>query len=509
MLIKKKKNKYPFYAILFFLYPPLALLAHNIGEITLSVAYRSIFISIILAGILLLVLAILLKDLDKAGLIVLLISITFFYYGHIYNLLKKIELGGFSLGRHRFLLTFWIAIFFIALWLTLRSAHISPSLTSGLNLITLALIIFPAYQIGSFFYFQWQTNEKIQTQSVMPTGYIPEKRPDVYFIILDMYGRSDILLNTFDYDNSLFLEKLEHLGFFVDKCSRSNYPSTYLSLAATLNMNYLPALNDQFSSGKITNNIVHKLLKNSIVASTFKDLGYQTIAFATGYEQADLDDSDIFYTFQSRKINNFEGLLLRNSFILVLDDFGFLDFIQLTDDELKRDSILFTFEKLKTLPEITVPKFVVAHIMVPHPLFVFGPNGELSVVAPHYKEGEDYYLEEDFTLGVQNQVAFINNTLPDILDEIIESSDEPPIIIIQGDHGFKFVAYEEQLKNLSAYYFPEPEPELHHYLTPVNNFRMIFRSYFGFDLPDIPNKSYLPGEAFLDFTEVKEENCVP
>ena len=506
----KNRNlaEYPWHAILFAIYPPLALLAHNIGEVDVGVAYRSIFISIIIAGILTFALTIILKNWNKAGLIVLLNLVLFFYYGHVYNLVRNIEVSGLLIGRHRFLILLWILIFFLNLWAILRQSEVSPSLTSGLNLIALVLIILPVFQLGKYAYSQWQADQKFTPQSVVPAGYTPEKRPDVYFIILDMYGRSDILLNKFNYDNSSFLEELENLGFFVEKCSRSNYMATDLSLATTLNMDYLPALSDEFSPEKASISTLHKVLKNSIVTATFKELGYKTIAFETGYEWAELDNVDTFFTFRSREINSFEGLLIRNTLLLILDDFGFLDSFQLTADEWKRDSVLFTFETLRTLPDTPGPKFVVAHIMMPHPIFVFGPEGELDVIPPRYKDGEDYYLEEDFTRGVQNQVAFINNTLPDIISNIIKHSEEPPIIIIQGDHGFRFLPLEEQLKNLSAYYFPEPHPELHHHLTPVNNFRIIFRSYFGFDLPDLPNKSYIPGQSYFDFIEV-DNDCLP
>ena len=40
-------------------------------------------------------------------------------------------------------------------------------------------------------------------------------KPDVYYIILDMYGRDDVLKDRFSYDNSEFLKELEELGFVV------------------------------------------------------------------------------------------------------------------------------------------------------------------------------------------------------------------------------------------------------------------------------------------------------
>jgi len=506
----KKINltEYPWYAILFALYPPLALLAHNIVEVEISVAYRSVLVSITIAVILIFVLAGTLKDWSKAGLIVSLLITLFFSYGHVYNYVRNFELAGFLVGRHRFLTLAWALIFFLGLRAILRMPVTNPSLTSGMKMIAVVLVIFPVFQLGKYAYSQWQADQKVSPRSVVSPEYAPGNRPDVYFFILDMYGRSDVLLEEFDYDNSAFLDELEDIGFFVAECSRSNYLFTDLSLASTLNMNYLPALSDELSPERASISVVHKFLADSVVVATFKELGYQTITFETGYEWAELDNVDTFYAFRSKAINSFEELLIRNSFLLVLDDFGFLDRFQLTADERKRDSVLFTLETLRAIPDMAGPKFVFAHIMVPHPAFVFGPDGDLEVVPPRYKDGEDYYLKDDFKLGVQNQVAFIDSVIPDIVTNIIEKSAEPPIIIIQGDHGFRFVSYEQQLKNLSAYYFPEPRPELNHYLTPVNDFRIIFRSYFGIDLPEIPDRSYTSEQSHFDFVETNDD-CIP
>ena len=54
-------------------------------------------------------------------------------------------------------------------------------------------------------------------------------KPDIYYIILDGYSRDDTLQDFFDYDNSQFLKALEDMGFYVARCSQSNYAQTQLS----------------------------------------------------------------------------------------------------------------------------------------------------------------------------------------------------------------------------------------------------------------------------------------
>ena len=44
--------------------------------------------------------------------------------------------------------------------------------------------------------------------------------PDIYYIILDGYARSDVMQELFNFDNTGFLERLRHKGFFVAQAAR-------------------------------------------------------------------------------------------------------------------------------------------------------------------------------------------------------------------------------------------------------------------------------------------------
>src|SRR4029079_6981307 len=48
-----------------------------------------------------------------------------------------------------------------------------------------------------------------------PTAQPPADAPDVYVILLDGYARADVLEDTFDYDDSPFLDGLRSDGFEV------------------------------------------------------------------------------------------------------------------------------------------------------------------------------------------------------------------------------------------------------------------------------------------------------
>lgn len=504
--MKRNLQGFPWYAILFAAYPALTLLAHNIGEVEYRVAYRAILASMLASIFAIFILYLLLHDWTKSGILTVLLFFAFFFYGHIFRYIRGIEINGVVIGRHTYFMVIWSALFLGIAWFTLRGAW-QNVLIPVLSTVSIVLIIFPSYQLLSYQYGIWK-----RTQIIPPKISIPAQQakmlPDIYFIILDMYGRHDVLSEEFNYDDSAFLKQLEDMGFYVASCSRSNYPSTAYSLSATLNANYLKDISDQFVPENTNVSLMWHLIQNSAVETALREKGYKVVAFETGYAWTEWQDADYFYALRSSKINSFEDLLLRNSFLSVFSEKGYLSDFLLTSDQRKHDLSLYVLDKLGDVPVLPGPKFVFVHLTIPHPPFVMGPDGNLNVVAQHYNGNEGYYVKDEYQLGYRNQLAFLNTRLPQVLKTILEKSTQAPIIILQGDHGPRFVAKNKQLDILNAYYFPEPQPELYSSLTPVNNFRIVFNTYFGASLPLLPNKSYFNGfERPYEFTEIPND-CV-
>jgi hypothetical protein len=502
--LKKKFRDFPWYAILFALYPILTLLAHNIGQVEFSVAYRALLTSALVSVLSLLILYLVLRDWKKAGILTVLWLMAFFFYGHVFGYIKGLEINGRILGRHTYFMAVWLVLFLGLAWLTLRGswqAMIIPILST----MSIVLVLFPLYQLISYQYSISKRTGITPPEISLPIQS-PETPPDIYFIILDMYGRNDVLVEEFEYDDGFFLKQLEELGFYIAACSQSNYHSTSYSLSAALNGNYLTALSDQFTAENKDTALMWHLIQNSAVETVLRKQGYKVVAFETGYAWTEWEDADYFYALKSPKINNFEDLLLRNSLPAVFSEKGYLDTYLLTADRRKYDLSLYVLDELENVPLLPGPKFVFVHLTIPHPPFVVGRNGEFEVVPPHYENNEDYYLKDEYKIGYRNQMAFLNMRLPQVFQAILEKSAQPPVIIVQGDHGPRFVEIDKQLDILNAYYFPEPQPKLYSSMTPVNNFRLIFNTYFGASLPYLSDKSYASElDRPYDFKEIPND----
>jgi hypothetical protein len=150
------------------------------------------------------------------------------------------------------------------------------------------------------------------------------------------------------------------------------------------------------------------------------------------------------------------------------------------------------------------PVFVWAHIMLPHPPWIFGPNGEeITPGKPLLLTDNPDFRDSGWEPKIQyiQQVQFANKKTIEIVENIIEH-DKNSIIIIQGDHGTawgggvtsdpskEFVL--QRLSNFDAIYFPDEEKriQLNDDRTLVNTFRIIFNSYFGSEYEILDDRMY-------------------
>lgn len=477
----------PLHPLIFASYPILALLASNLSEVGSSAATRSLAVSLIAATILVLIFQLILRDWKRAALISTIILILFYSYGHVYILLKGININELYLFRHRTLIPIWLGLGVFSIWRILRKSVDPLAVTYILNVVGLFLLIFPLFQLTSFFlrsrifYAEADKNTKTLDLSV---GNEP---PDIYYIILDGYGRSDVLKSEYGYDNSDFLEALRDLGFYVADCSQSNYAQTQVSLSSALNFNYIDALSDRYVPGTDDRTGLDAFIKHSVVRESLEASGYTTVAFATGFIGTELTDADYFLGPQQTRgqLNEFEYLLVRTTLARLVQDGNSLA-AEDSGSELFRERALFALDKLDKLSYIREAKFVFVHLIVPHPPYVFGPTG--GPVAP---EETGTTRSENDAIRYRDQVIFISNRMKEILPRIIANSARPPVIVLLGDHGPTIPGSPAtRMKNLHAYYVPGANIPLYPTITPVNSFRMIFNGYFGQDLPLLEDVSF-------------------
>jgi hypothetical protein len=490
-----------FHPFLFALYPILAAYARNFSQVQVGEVIRPIVVMLLVTTIAFLVLGATLKDWDRAGFITSLLLFVFMYYGYYTHFPLQIELLGLQISRHFLLMGLWVIFFYIVthkwVWKRVRPSFV----TRYLNLLAIISFFFPIRVIFiSWFNYNPLYSWKPNLPPIEVSVNIKE-RPDIYYIILDGYGRSDMLLEEYGYDNTEFTNFLRSRGFYVADQARSNYFATFFSLSSSLNMTYLDIL-DQFSVETIQN--LRLLIVQNRVFKFLKEQGYQIVTFSTGFEPTEILEVDYYINPKLTPFNNFEVMLLQTSvawipFELIASDKNVI----LPGYDAHRKRILYQFEELPKLVELKGPKFVFLHVLAPHPPFVFGPQGEEISPDRVYSMMDGSQFQgtfQEYLTSYPNQLRYINKLTQKMIDQLLRSSTKPPIILLQGDHGpgaylewpiIEQSCIRERTSILSAYYLPGPgKDELYPSITPVNSFRLIFDIYFGTELGLLEDKTW-------------------
>lgn len=326
-------------------------------------------------------------------------------------------------------------------------------------------------------------------------------------IILDTYTREDVLKSRLGHDNSGFRSELESLGFFVASCSHSNYTSTVLSLAALLNMGYVQDFGQDLIRAGGRGYDFCAYLKRSAVRAILTELGYRTVALESGFAPTEWEDADEYLTpARSLRQQAFGGLNAFESMLASTTPFSALEALPFLPYSLRvtvwdhpyvehRERIFFALDALERVGALPGPKLVFAHILAPHNPFVFGPTGEFVERSTPFtlNDDADARLWPDYVEGYVGEVIYLNRRLAAILNRILEESQVPPIIILQGDHGIpRMEAEPERFAILNAYFLAgRGTAGLYESISPVNTFRLILNQHFAAELALLEDVAYV------------------
>jgi len=479
----------PWYFFTFAGYPVLAILAHNISQVRYTAGTRPLVTSVVAATLFLLLFRLIYRDWHRAALFVAAFAVLFFTYGQVLDQFqKKWKIPHFSawLGGA------WLVLLVVALVLIGRPSTKVQGAALVLNIVSLGLTLYALGQVILAVPPIMQTNKPADPNAPIQALHVPANQtpPDIYYFILDSYGRSDLLKNNFQYDNSAFVSDLEKMGFYVAKCSQSNYPRTDTSLGSSLNMDYLQNLNDKFTPKNEDRTQLWESILQSTVRYELESAGYKTVAFASGFAFTEMTTADLYLSPSPlwSAMTEFETLLIRTTPARHLEALGLIDLGRI-DGQRYRDRTRLVLGSMDKLAHMPGPKFVFIHLIPPHPLFVFGPDGSPTNPAL-FMDANGIYLQGNYSSGYRNQVEYISNQQEKAVTTLLADSTTLPIIIIQGDHGPWLQTDSDQFKILNAYYLPGHNNLLYPTISPVNTFRLIFDTYLGADYPLLEDISY-------------------
>ncbi|MBN1130507.1 MAG: hypothetical protein JXA71_16060 [Chitinispirillaceae bacterium] len=502
--------KQPFlHTVLFGIYPVAFLYSHNSANMDFFDTVPPLLCLLALTALLLLIAYAAVKERHTAGMIVSLFFILFFWCGPVIEVAKKWHIASWYFGRIRYLLPFWFLMYGALVYVLYRMKNKTPKAAFILNTSAIAITVLSLAGAG----IQLVKRNEIGAITVTTTGpndpkiTTPEHGlPDIYYIILDGYASSATLQNLFDFDNSPFTEMLEDRGFFIASRSFSNYATTFLSLSSSLSMGYVNFLADSLGKDATDETIAYRMIKNSRIANRLRSIGYTVVHFETPYTVTGYNkfaDVNIRWKGFAGIGNEFTTALLQMTMFRVLNEHLILP--------VKRAQLLFAFDRLGRLQDIPGPRFVFAHMICPHPPFVFDREGNQP------KNATIRHLWTPRTAYV-DQLLFVNDKIEAVIASILERSKRPPVIILQADHGSSSSSREdlshldnhtllrERMRIFNAYHLPGVDHAvLYDSISPVNTFRILCNAYFGTAYPLLDDKSYWSDYLLpYDFAEVTD-----
>jgi hypothetical protein len=398
-------------AVLTSLLAPLFLLAGNIQQVHSMSMWRLMLVSALMAFLLTFALDVYAMNYRKADIAAALIVAAWGFYGWIGLASIPVAILG---------------IFFTLGDLPLPWKKIHTTLIIVLSVVAVSL------SVGILRIAIQRDLHNSDTQQAAAPG------PDVYFIVLDSYTGSQIIQDRFGVDNSAFLDGMRGLGFQVGDCTA---PAGKTEASLSILLSGSSAEGDW------------DLIRHSTLRTSLEDRGYTTTAFSTGFVWTEITDADNFFwpNYGLGPTELETVALLQTPLRLLPLDLEALLGIRYRD---RTQSLLV---HLPDAAHTDGAQFVFAHILQPHPPFVFAADG--SATSPGESINPDWlddkhvpeYLTADFNAGYAAQVAYISAALLPILEEITTTAPDS-IIILTGDHGAWYADEGDGLSVLCATY---------------------------------------------------------
>jgi len=464
----------------------------NYGLISFPIAVGLIAKYLLICGLFYLGSLLLLKDAFKGSMLTAYFTLVFFFFGTLHDFLKE-NFPQSAILSYKVLLPILVVVTGLTYgMIRYKSSRLVIYNRYIRNLCSLLVLL----EVLSFgFHFLRHDGRKNDLAAI--NGLPPPKecktqsKPDIYFIVLDAYASSASLKSEFGFDNTGLDSAFQSAHFFVSKASQSNYNVTPFSLASTFSLNYLRR---DLGGDTITSNLflgAMETFKQNPLTVFFKSQGYTLHNYGC-FEVLDaplntkpyfpdthkmLIDNQTLYTRIKRDIGwNFQLSSLSGEFV-VPKSFEEARAYHLFRNDYNWQHLIAEFKK----PD-EGPKFVYAHMELPHEPFYLNGDGSFA--------SDTAILKGTFDprRGYIEQTKFANRLLLQLLPLVKNETGRERVVIIEGDHGYKFFSKQEEpvkgFANLNAYYFSDGDYRmLYDGISPVNSFRVVLNKYFCQSVP--------------------------
>lgn len=421
-----------------------------------------------------------------------LLVLAFFYtYGFVFAWLRFLDV--FQVETYNFL-PFWI---FAALYLAWIITGLDSKVSNQIWNVSLFVFgVLVTFNLAKIIPEEIEKNKGISgaANNSAPennTVIANQQSPDIYYLIFDEAAGFEVIRQHWQYNEvDEFAAFLKSNGFYVAENSHGHSTGTLYELRTRLNYQEYPRIgggSDEYYDMYNLN------IRNNLVMAYLKTHGYTLIAYTqTRLYLPTLSPVPVDYLVEKSPEEFIAGdiIPMDDYKTLVLENTLLRSYIkQSGQDPLvtgHKNMILYTVKNVAST-QFSSPKFVYVHLLLPHVPFVFKENGDFQLeggLANWQKYLENY----KFSLLIAQRM----------IENILAASDpdNPPVIILQSDHGarnirdYPYTGYLEDYPDegktwiVNALYLPGCEDApLTQNMNPIDTFPIVFNCYFDANIP--------------------------
>jgi hypothetical protein len=509
----RRRRRWPLHPFLFAIYPVLALYSANLGEASPDDLVVPLVGVIVGTLVLYAIGRVVLRSSGRAALAATLLVVVFFAYGRVLQAVDGSPIGG---GR-LLLVAAVVVVVGLALIVLIRR---NPERVNRALEVAGALLVVVA--IGSIAVYELPRalRSPAVADAAPPVAATTTTTRDIYYIVVEDLGSPKTLTDHFGLTDTHAFDWLDELGFKVGERSATNYGKTVHMLASTLNMEYLDEFAKTVGPAAGDQHPLVRLIDDNEVARFLKSQGYRYVHIGSWWdptEKSSIADANYGISAPSDFTSALIDTTILPEVIARLPRLGIRVGLELSGDEGQYDGAIFGFGKIKELAATPGPKFVFAHILIPHEPFVFRADGTRLTPEERAKHtdkqnflGQALYTTSQLEAVARTLLSGPEATRPIVIIQTDEGPN-PPGFSEAADHFDWTAASQEELEIkypiLNAFYLPGlADPGVYPEISTVNTFRLVLGRYFGADLPLLPDRLYTYRDKahLYDFNDITD-----
>ena len=474
----------------------MILMTWGHAELHISLLLRPLVVATVAILLLTVLLAAILHDRDRAGIIGAAIALI---------LLTSDDRAAIVLGLAALLI---LVEGLIHRGRPVASIQIASRVMSVVALVLLIAIAIDLGQRGA-----WQAAAGDLMAPPLPQrGAASGTEPDIFVILLDAYPGDRVAARGTDFDPDAFPNALEARGFDIVRDAHSNYLLTPLTLGSMLSMHHLadiPELDPPHPSRTEDLRRLANVLRSAPAFAVARDAGYDVTLLDGGFAHARPGGAD--QVIDHPGLQELELVEIGNTRIGPL--------LETVAPGTMAGVVRYGIEQtMDTVARLAAPhaegsRLTFVHVPAPHPPWVYdaaGHDRDPGVVSFAGEPGLS--VQDEFDAGFAQATHIADMTVATI-DKILAASARPPVIVVFSDHGpaagFSTITpLDSDLEVRASSFMGALTPE-HAGLftsvrpTPVNVFGTLFNAYLGTAIEHQPDSIWAwQGESYIDVVEV-------